>query len=155
MATRTERIVAASVGILLACAILAPAGAVARNEGGSADTSSALADTVSMLLRFVRESGCVFIRNGREHDAEAAAGHMDRKYRHYRDRIATPEDFIRLAATKSMMSGKAYLVRPPGGEVRASAEWLGDALVDLRRRRRTVTKTSLPDSTAGTLPDGE
>ena len=36
-----------------------------------------------------------------------AAEHINKKYRHFRDDIDTPEKFIELCATGSLMTGKA------------------------------------------------
>lgn len=133
---------------VIAClllSIIAPA-ANARE----AEPTAALADTVSTLLAYVRESGCVFIRNGREHDAAAAAKHMERKYRHYMNDIETPEDFIRLAATKSMMSGKPYRVRTSSGEERLSADWLADVLDSMRRPASPSARE--PRGSTGVVP---
>ncbi len=73
--------------------------------------------TINYLLSYVGKSGCTFIRNGREYTAKEAVGHMQRKYNHFKSEIKTPEDFIRLAATKSLVSGKPYLVKIKTGKL--------------------------------------
>lgn len=88
------------------------------------DTQGAIAH----LLEQVRTSDAAFIRNGRTHDAQGAARHIERKYEHFRDRIDTPETFIALAATRSELSGREYRVRLADGTELASAEWLGAML---------------------------
>ena len=80
--------------------------------------------TIAHLLDFVRTSDVVFIRNGKEHSPEDAAKHIEKKYKHYKKKIKTPEDFIERSATKSMMSGKLYQVRFRDGKVIATRDWL-------------------------------
>ena len=88
---------------------------------------------IKYLLDYVREADVIFIRNGKEHSPQAAAGHMEKKLEHFRDEIETPEDFIRLTGTKSILSGKPYLVRFPDGEEIKSKEWLEKALEQYRK----------------------
>jgi len=40
------------------------------------------------------------------HSGKEAAEHIRKKYAHFKDQIATAEDFIALSATKSELSGK-------------------------------------------------
>jgi hypothetical protein len=87
-----------------------------------------LTETINYLLSFVENSECIFIRNDNEHTAKAAAAHMKRKYEHFEGEIRTPEDFIRLAATKSLITGKPYLVKFKTGKVIKSETWLSQAL---------------------------
>lgn len=98
---------------------------------------------IEHLLEFVRASDVVFIRNNTEHTPAEAADHIARKYDHYRKKIETPEDFIRLSASKSMMSGRPYTVRLPGGAVITTREWLEAELAKFRAAR-----AALPDSAA-------
>lgn len=91
--------------------------------------------TVEYLLDYVADSGLVFIRNGKQHDSVAAADHMRGKYEHFSKKIATPEDFIERAATKSLMSGKAYLVVLETGETVPTAIWLNAALENYLSRQ--------------------
>jgi len=90
---------------------------------------------IAHLLAFVGHSECIFIRNGDEHDAVAARAHLERKYEYLQDRIATSEDFIRLTATRSSLSGRLYKVRC-GDEEQPCAEWLQTELT----RWRGLTK---------------
>ena len=92
-----------------------------------------LQETIDYLLEYVRNSDVTFIRNNKEHTPEEAAGHIMKKYRHYRKKIKTPEDFIRLSATKSTMSGRQYSIRTADGVTMTSAEWLTRALEEYRQ----------------------
>ena len=88
---------------------------------------------IDHLLVFIAGSPCAFIRNGVAYDGAQAVSHIKDKYEHYRDDIHTAEDFIALAASKSAMSGKPYLVRCDAAEMLA-AEWLTQELGAFRQR---------------------
>jgi hypothetical protein len=90
---------------------------------------------ISYLLSFVEKSNCTFIRNDKKHTAKEAVSHMQRKYAHFRDEIETPEDFIRLCASKSLISGKPYMIETKGGELMKSEIWLLEALQTFRQSR--------------------
>jgi len=62
---------------------------------------------------------------------------MQRKYEHFKDEIKTPEDFIRLTATKSLMTGKLYYVRLKDGEKLTSEAWLLQALEAYRQKQKS------------------
>lgn len=96
--------------VALVCAGLGPP-ASAR-----ADVPAAQVGEVEHLLEFIRNSSCKFVRNGNEHDGERAFRHVMRKYDYFRDQIRSTEDFIDLAASRSEMSGRAYLFRCDGKE---------------------------------------
>ncbi len=109
------------------------------SPGASADTpaetdAQASIDpqvAIEYLLARVADSALEFVRNGKTHLGPDAAKHMRRKYEHYTNRIHSPEDFIELAATRSMLSGKKYLVRDADGVI-PTAEWLHSLLVEYR-----------------------
>ena len=67
---------------------------------------------------------CKFERNGKLYDSEKAYGHIKEKYEYFRDKITSTETFIEYAATKSMMSGKYYLIICAGKEPENTADWL-------------------------------
>ncbi len=89
---------------------------------------------VSHLIEFVKTSDCIVNRNGDDHKGKDAAKHIIKKYKHYRDDIKTSEDFIRLSATKSTMSGKMYKVRCPGKSELTTKDWLLGELKVFRRK---------------------
>jgi len=91
-------------------------------------------DTITYLLDHVAKSDCAFIRNGQVHTGLEASVHFKAKYDHFKPEIKTPEDFIRLTATKSLITGTAYLVKPLTGPAIPCADWLGQALADYRKR---------------------
>jgi hypothetical protein len=60
---------------------------------------------------------------------------MQRKYEHFKDEIKSPEDFIRLSASKSLMSGKPYMIKTKGGRLLKSETWLLEALEAFRQKQ--------------------
>ncbi|MDB6029172.1 MAG: hypothetical protein JWM68_5395 [Verrucomicrobiales bacterium] len=88
--------------------------------------------SVNHLLHFIARSDAIFIRNGSEYTGKQASDHLRKKYEHFKKEIKTPEDFIRLAATKSATSGKPYVIRLKGGREIPSAEWLTGILREFR-----------------------
>jgi hypothetical protein len=87
-----------------------------------------LEDAINYLLTYVKNSDCIFIRNDKEHTAKDAVAHMQRKYEHFKDEIKSPEDFIRLTASKSLMTGKPYMIKTTDGMKLKSENWLLKAL---------------------------
>jgi Family of unknown function (DUF5329) len=87
---------------------------------------------INYLIDSVRTSDLSFVRNGSTYTAREAAAHLKAKYDYFQKQIKTPEDFIRLAGSKSELSGKAYLVKTPDGRTIPSAEWLGSLLAKYR-----------------------
>jgi hypothetical protein len=91
---------------------------------------------IDQLLAALKGSDCRFQRNGTWYDAHMAAEHLGTKRVYFRrlDRIHSTEDFIRLAATESSMSGKAYSVACPGKPEVPSKTWLEAELARIRVR---------------------
>lgn len=96
---------------------------------------------IDYLLNRVQASGYVFIRNGKEHDGTDAAEHMQRKFEHFLDDgdIETVDDFIDRAGTKSLITGREYLVRLPDGTEIPTAQWLR---AEIAARRTTAAEVS-------------
>ena len=90
-------------------------------------------EEIDHLLAFVAGSTCTFIRNGDEYHGPEAADHIRKKYDHFKDEIASAEDFIRLAATKSEMSGRPYEVRCGADAAIPAAAWLQGELALYRK----------------------
>jgi len=86
----------------------------------------------------------VFIRNDEEHTAKEAADHMRMKWRWKRSQIETARDFIRVAASGSTTSGKAYVIRFGDGREVTSADYLTAALEKLEAKP-TQTKPDKGD----------
>jgi hypothetical protein len=96
---------------------------------------SASAQTeINYLLAFIERSGCQFYRNGSWYDSKQAQAHLRRKYDALTamNRIATAEDFIEQAATKSSLSGEAYKITCNNDPVVTTNQWLRDVLARYR-----------------------
>lgn len=98
----------------------------------AANASEDDAPTIERLLAAVGESGCAFIRNGKEHTAAAAEDHLRMKYRRGRRWVDDAETFIERIATKSSFSGRPYLIRCAGEETQRTADWLNARLAEFR-----------------------
>ena len=96
----------------------------------------AVEKTIDHLLEVVEESHCTFIRNDKAHDSKDAAQHIKKKYGYFKNKIDTPEEFIELCASKSLMSGKPYMVRCEGEKKMPTADWLRAALDDYRNNNQ-------------------
>ena len=90
--------------------------------------------TVQYLITYVKESDVTFERNSSRYTGSEAADHINKKYRHFRDDIDTPEKFIELCATGSLMTGKKYFIITGQGEQLPSGEWLKNELSVYRLR---------------------
>jgi hypothetical protein len=101
---------------------------------GHAALSGRVQAEVDALLASVEASGCSFYRNGSWHDSKAAVAHLRDKYDYLvaRDLIATTEDFIERAATKSSLSGQPYEVKCGSSAAVTSSRWLYGKLASLR-----------------------
>ena len=95
--------------------------------------AAGMSEEIGHLLDFVAASPCAFIRNGVTYAGAQAAGHIKDKYEYYRSDIHSAEDFIALAASKSMMSGRPYLVQCDTTTMPA-ADWLTKELAAFRQQ---------------------
>jgi hypothetical protein len=93
-----------------------------------------LEQTIDYLLAYVAKSDGTFVRNGQSHTPAEAVAHIKAKYEHFKGEIKTPEDFIRLSASKSLLSGQPYLVRTTDGKEMRLDAWLTEALKKHRGR---------------------
>ena len=113
--------------------LLALAGVRADDQAAPATPTGDAAAAIAYLLDYVAKSDCTFIRNGTEYDGKRAAEHLRTKRDYAKKDIKTAEDFIRLAATKSLQSGQPYLIRTKAGdEIRCDA-WLTGVLTAYRK----------------------
>ena len=114
----------------IAYILLLPLALLASYAANAEQPSScmSLESTIEYLTDQVTRSRLTFVRNGKHHTGPEAAEHMRKKYEHFREDIHTPEDFIRLAATKSLLSGEPYTVLTTEGDELPTADWLRAAL---------------------------
>lgn len=120
-----------SLLVLLLSFWMLGAGSLFAEDAGSDQLSEA--QKIQALIERVSASGAVFIRNGSEHSAEAAAAHMRMKLSRAGGRIKTAEHFIQYIATKSSFTGVHYRIRFADGREVKSAEWLRAQLLELEQ----------------------
>jgi len=96
-------------------------------------SAHSISEEIDQLLSFVAASPCAFIRNGVSYGGEQAVAHIKDKYDYYRNEIHSTEDFVALAANKSEMSGRPYLVRCDAATMPA-ADWLKKELAAFRQQ---------------------
>ena len=77
--------------------------------------------------------GANFIRNGTAYDAKAAAAHLRLKLRNAGSRVSNADDFIRICASVSSVSGKPYLIRYADGRTVTADAFLRNKLVEYGR----------------------
>lgn len=97
----------------------------------SADNTDA---EVQFLLNFVSDSGCVFTRNGSDHDAADAADHLRLKYSRGKRYVGSAEQFIDRLASESSWTGNIYTVSCDG-HTEPSGDWLHRALDEHRKAK--------------------
>ncbi len=84
---------------------------------------------IERLMKHVETlTDAVFVRNDTEHTCLEAAEHMRDKWKWKNREISTARDFIRIAATKSSVSGKPYLIRFKDGREVKCGEYLAGEL---------------------------
>ena len=66
---------------------------------------------MGVLLEFIAQFDCTYIRNGTDYTALEDRDHIAGKYNTVKWRIKTAETFIRKIASHSSLSGKQYLIR--------------------------------------------
>jgi hypothetical protein len=100
----------------------------------AAPTAAPVRAEIDTLLARLVTSGCAFGRNDAWHAGADAKAHLLNKLEYIEKyaTIATTEQFIDLAATKSSMSGNPYLVRCGNAAAVQSGPWLLGQLQELR-----------------------
>ena len=104
----------------------------------AAQTEQVTENEILHLFEFLKASNCEFNRNGKWYNTVEAVEHLNNKY-HYllkRGLISTTEQFIVLAASKSSMSGKAYLVKCGEADPVLCADWFRSEIIRCRSKSR-------------------
>ena len=103
--------------------------------------ASAVQQEISHLFAYLGSSGCQFSRNGSWYSPQEAVDHLNDKYQYLlgKNRIASAEDFIAEAASRSSMSGQAYLVKCGNAAPVESAGWFR---AELDKYRKSAPKIS-------------
>lgn len=123
-----------SLLVLLLSLVLLWPGMVSAQAPATATTRE-----IEQLFSALEQSNCQFYRNGSWYTAQKASAHLRRKYDYLlrRGGITSTESFIDLAASKSSMSGKPYLVKCGNGAPTESKDWFSKKLLDARASQAT------------------
>ncbi len=106
---------------------------------------------IKMLLDVIEKSEAVFIRNGDNHPAKKARGHLEFKYNKARNMFwffgpktnLSAVDFIEKIASKSSTTGEIYKIKPKGSEEAVPTEdWLKARLKEIDEKIKTQTPES-------------
>jgi hypothetical protein len=103
-------------------------------DSQAAPGNSTVKKEIDHLLAYIEKSNCMYIRENHEHSAADAVKHISLKYRHYYNEITTTEDFIELSASRSSLTGRAYLVRCGETEAIKARPWLLAELNTFRKQ---------------------
>ena len=103
---------------------------------GADQAAPAVQSEITALLSSVETSGCRFNRNGTWYEGAEAKAHIMTKldYVEKRTTLVSAEQFIELAASKSSVSGKPYLIQCGDQPAQPSELWLKDRLKTLRKQ---------------------
>jgi len=100
-------------------------------------------DEIEPLLHYVGVlDGASFVRNGSAHTPKEAEAHLRLKWNNQKTQISSAEDFIRLCATKSSMSGKVYIIRFKDGHEEEAASVLAKQLALIRATAKSKDQDS-------------
>jgi hypothetical protein len=94
-------------------------------------------DKIQYLISSVETlKGAKFIRNGKAYEARMAGDHLRLKLKAAGDRIKTADDFIRLCASKSSISGEPYRIRFSDGSTLESEVFFRNKLKEFSEKSR-------------------
>ena len=86
-------------------------------------------EKIEFLISSVENlEGAKFIRNGTEHNGKEAADHLRMKLQSDVGMVQTADDFIRLCASQSYISGEPYLIRFSDGKTIKSEQYFREKL---------------------------
>jgi len=107
---------------------------ISGSDFAHSDVPDSQKPEVQHLLEFVETSDCTFERNGKKYNGADAVNHIKRKYKYFRNKITTTEEFIEYSGTKSTMSGKPYLIYCYNKAPMESSVWLLEELARYRNK---------------------
>ena len=91
---------------------------------------------IDFLLDSVVTSDCIFIRNGKTHDAIAARKHLQMKRKRGKWYFHSADEFIERLASKSSWSGDAYLIQCGSEPQQTANDWFTALLLKYRAEPR-------------------
>ncbi len=112
------------------------------SQAWAAGLPPAVRTEIDSLLSRLATSGCQFSRNGTWYTAVEAQSHLRRKLEYLADKeaLASTEQFIERAASRSSVSGQVYQVRCGGNPPQPSGAWLYAELKLLRSAPAVMPK---------------
>ncbi|MEP6656849.1 MAG: DUF5329 family protein [Betaproteobacteria bacterium] len=123
---RTDAVRAALAALVLVSTLIA--------TGASASPDARASAEIDQLLGDIANSGCTFIRSGKEYTGQEARRHIAFKYGFVRSRIDSADQFIRDLASTSSTTGEAYHIRCASAQTDARP-WLETRLKAARGQR--------------------
>jgi len=110
--------------------------ATAASPTFAADLPATSRAEIDALLNRLGASGCQFNRNGSWYSSADAKAHLAKKlnYLMEKNKLDGTEQFIKLAASSSSMSGTPYQVRCGDSQPVASQTWLTTELQTIRAK---------------------
>lgn len=126
----TARLLAASLVPAAALAAAAPHPPEAAMPPGE------LAACERLVERVRAERVLTFVREGRAYGAGTAAAFLKRKLDAAKDRVGSCAFFVEHVGSKSITTGRPYLMRAPDGTERPVRDWLLRELSALRPAAR-------------------
>ena len=110
--------------------------ATAASPTFAADLPATSRAEIDALLNRLGASGCQFNRNGSWYSSADAKAHLAKKFNYLmeKNKLDGTEQFIKLAASSSSMSGTPYQVRCGDSQPVASQTWLTTELQTLRAK---------------------
>jgi hypothetical protein len=99
-----------------------------------ATLSAAARGEIDAVLSRLQSSGCQFNRNGTWYPPAKAKDHLLRKLEYLEDKglVDSAEQFIERGASRSSMTGRAYLVKCGDAQPVESRAWLTEQLESIR-----------------------
>lgn len=110
--------------------------ATAASPTFAADLPATSRAEIDALLNRLGTSGCQFNRNGSWYSSADAKAHLAKKLNYLveKNKLDGTEQFIKLAASSSSMSGTPYQVRCGDSQPVASQTWLTTELQTIRAK---------------------
>lgn len=117
------------LSLLLICVM-----SIGYGDASANNSHNTLAE-IAFLKTQITDSTCVFTRNGVNYKGSEAITHINRKQDYFKEKIASTEDFVRLAATKSETSGLNYTVMCEQ-QIENLGDWLLKKLAIYRKQAK-------------------
>jgi len=102
------------------------------NARAASPTPGDMQEIQQLIASVETLQGAHFVRNGSSYDGTSAAAHLRLKLQKAGSRVLTADDFIRVCASVSSMSGQPYEIRFDDGRTVSAESFLRGRLAALR-----------------------